>query len=104
MYTINDLLNPTPKFSFHSYNKTNPFKKRFRRKSHEIQRHYKCTFQGCQKSYGTLNHLNNHIFLQSHGPKHTPDMYHELRSNLRKQKTNPRPLKLCLHHLLHPNE
>ncbi|KAJ9065622.1 hypothetical protein DSO57_1017553 [Entomophthora muscae] len=116
MYTkANDSLNLLPAkpeakryvVDFRTYIKpkgTTPFeKKRTRRKPHEIQRHYKCTFQGCQKSYGTLNHLNDHILLQSHGPKHTPDMYHELRSNLRK-KSPSRPLKLCLHHLIHHSD
>lgn len=39
---------------------------------------YKCGFQGCEKAYGTLNHLNAHVTMQSHGPKRTPEgMFHQ---------------------------
>lgn len=34
---------------------------------------YKCGYQGCEKAYGTLNHLNAHVTMQSHGPKRTPE-------------------------------
>ena len=34
---------------------------------------YKCGWHGCEKAYGTLNHLNAHVTMQSHGPKRTPD-------------------------------
>ena len=34
---------------------------------------YKCGWNGCEKAYGTLNHLNAHVTMQSHGPKRTPD-------------------------------
>ncbi|KAI0244850.1 hypothetical protein L0F63_001015 [Massospora cicadina] len=86
-------------------------RKRVRRRYNEIERHYCCKYPGCTKSYGTLNHLNDHIQLQSHGPRHTPDMYRELRSRLRKPKDgsstqlctkpNSRPLKLCIDYLIH---
>jgi transcription factor CON7 len=47
--------------------------KRPRRRYEEIERMYKCGFQGCEKAYGTLNHLNAHVTMQSHGPKRTPE-------------------------------
>lgn len=34
---------------------------------------YKCGWNGCEKAYGTLNHLNAHVTMQSHGPKRTPE-------------------------------
>jgi hypothetical protein len=38
---------------------------------------YKCGWNGCEKAYGTLNHLNAHVTMQSHGSKRTPEgMWH----------------------------
>ncbi len=34
---------------------------------------YKCGWNGCEKAYGTLNHLNAHVTMQSHGLKRTPE-------------------------------
>ena len=34
---------------------------------------YKCGWNGCDKAYGTLNHLNAHVTMQSHGQKRTPE-------------------------------
>jgi hypothetical protein len=40
---------------------------------------YKCGWNGCEKAYGTLNHLNAHVTMQSHGSKRTPEgMWHSL--------------------------
>ena len=50
--------------------------KRPRRRYEEIERMYKCGFQGCEKAYGTLNHLNAHVTMQSHGSKRTPEGEH----------------------------
>ena len=47
--------------------------KRPRRRYEEIERMYKCGWNGCEKAYGTLNHLNAHVTMQSHGPKRTPE-------------------------------
>lgn len=47
--------------------------KRPRRRYEEIERMYKCGWQGCEKAYGTLNHLNAHVTMQSHGAKRTPE-------------------------------
>jgi len=47
--------------------------KRPRRRYEEIERMYKCGWQGCEKAYGTLNHLNAHVTMQSHGQKRTPE-------------------------------
>lgn len=46
--------------------------KRPRRRYEEIERLYTCDYHGCQKAYGTLNHLNSHKTMQRHGPKSTP--------------------------------
>lgn len=34
---------------------------------------YKCGWNNCEKAYGTLNHLNAHVTMQSHGAKRTPE-------------------------------
>lgn len=47
-------------------------RKRFRRTAGEIDRHYKCMIESCQKSYGSEGSLNQHIKL-----KH-PDLYVKL--------------------------
>lgn len=49
-----------------------PVKKRPRRRYDEIERLYTCGWQGCAKSYGTLNHLNAHVSMQKHGEKRSP--------------------------------
>lgn len=41
--------------------------RRFRRRYYQIHRKYSCTFAGCNKSYGLLNHLNTHIVTKKHG-------------------------------------
>lgn len=41
--------------------------RRFRRRYYQIFRKYNCTFPGCTKSYGSLNHLNTHIVTKKHG-------------------------------------
>ncbi|KAJ9097845.1 hypothetical protein QFC19_006635 [Naganishia cerealis] len=48
-------------------------KKRPRRKFDQIERLYLCGFEGCNKSYGTLNHLNAHVSMQKHGEKRRPE-------------------------------
>jgi hypothetical protein len=39
---------------------------------------YKCGWNGCEKAYGTLNHLNAHVTMQSHGVKRTPEGKHSV--------------------------
>ncbi|GEQ68985.1 hypothetical protein JCM33374_g2655 [Metschnikowia sp. JCM 33374] len=41
--------------------------RRFRRRYYQIHRKYNCTYPGCTKSYGSLNHLNTHIVTKKHG-------------------------------------
>lgn len=55
-------------------------RKRKRRKYCEINRIYKCEHPGCDKAYGTLNHLNFHIQLQKHGPKRLASEFKHLRN------------------------
>ncbi|KAG8894274.1 hypothetical protein FRB99_001368 [Tulasnella sp. 403] len=45
----------------------------------EIERPYRCNWDGCTKSYSTLNHLNTHITMQEHGAKRTPKEFNEVR-------------------------
>lgn len=54
--------------------------KRPRRRYEEIERMYKCGWNGCEKAYGTLNHLNAHVTMQSHGPKRTPEGKYSLQN------------------------
>jgi hypothetical protein len=46
--------------------------RRPRRRADEVERLYRCTWNGCEKSYGTLSHLNDHVRLQRHGNKREP--------------------------------
>ena len=50
----------------------NSVKKRPRRRYDEIERLYQCSWPDCNKSYGTLNHLNAHVSMQKHGLKRSP--------------------------------
>ena len=43
---------------------------------------YKCGWNGCEKAYGTLNHLNAHVTMQGHGTKRTPEGMWFLRMRL----------------------
>jgi hypothetical protein len=47
---------------------------------------YKCGWKGCEKAYGTLNHLNAHVTMQSHGAKRTPDEFKEIRKEWKARK------------------
>lgn len=60
--------------------------KRPRRRYDEIERIYQCGWNGCEKAYGTLNHLNAHVFMQGHGEKRTPDEFKEIRAQWRAKK------------------
>ncbi|KAI0765677.1 hypothetical protein BD413DRAFT_437238, partial [Trametes elegans] len=64
----------------------NAVKKRPRRRYDEIERLYQCSWPGCTKAYGTLNHLNAHVTMQRHGPKRSPNEFKELRKQWRQQK------------------
>jgi hypothetical protein len=61
-------------------------KKRPRRRYDEIERLYPCAWAGCQKSYGTLNHLNAHVAMQKHGAKRSPGEFKDMRKAWRKSK------------------
>lgn len=60
--------------------------KRKRRRKEEIERMYRCGWQGCTKAYGTLNHLNIHARLMGHGPKRLPTEFTEIRRRWRMGK------------------
>lgn len=47
---------------------------------------YKCGWNGCEKAYGTLNHLNAHVTMQSHGNKRTPEEFKEIRKEWKARK------------------
>ncbi|WWC63968.1 uncharacterized protein I303_106574 [Kwoniella dejecticola CBS 10117] len=61
-------------------------KKRPRRRYDEIERLYACGWNGCEKSYGTLNHLNAHVAMQKHGEKRLPSEFKDMRKAWRKKK------------------
>lgn len=53
--------------------------RRFRRRYNQIVRKYPCSFPGCIKSYGSLNHLNTHIVTKKHGHRKSKvDFQHSL--------------------------
>ncbi|KAH8976822.1 hypothetical protein EDB92DRAFT_1798067 [Lactarius akahatsu] len=56
------------------------------RRYNKIKRLYHCSWTGCTKSYGALNHLNAHIVMQRHGNKRTPAEFKELRKQWRRAK------------------
>ncbi|KAK8076774.1 C2H2 transcription factor (Con7) [Apiospora phragmitis] len=60
--------------------------KRRRRRPEEIERIYKCGWDGCTKGYGTLNHLNAHVTMQGHGEKRKPEEFKELRRQWKERK------------------
>ncbi|KXX79816.1 hypothetical protein MMYC01_203322 [Madurella mycetomatis] len=60
--------------------------KRPRRRYEEIERMYKCGWNGCEKAYGTLNHLNAHVTMQAHGQKRTPEEFKEIRKEWKARK------------------
>ncbi|KAI9890149.1 MAG: hypothetical protein M1814_004430 [Vezdaea aestivalis] len=60
--------------------------KRPRRRYEEIERMYKCGHNGCEKAYGTLNHLNAHVTMQGHGQKRTPEEFKEIRKEWKQRK------------------
>jgi hypothetical protein len=41
-------------------------KKRFRRTANEIERHYRCPIETCQRSYGSEGSLNQHLKIKHH--------------------------------------
>jgi len=49
-------------------------KKRFRRTASEIDRHYRCPVESCQKAYGFIGSLNQHIKLKHPNLATTPDL------------------------------
>ncbi|KAK4043298.1 hypothetical protein C8A01DRAFT_43788 [Parachaetomium inaequale] len=60
--------------------------KRPRRRYEEIERMYKCGHNGCEKAYGTLNHLNAHVTMQAHGVKRTPELFKDIRREWKAKK------------------
>jgi hypothetical protein len=70
----------------HVLTSTPHYQRRKRRRYCEIKRYYKCSHEDCQKSYGTLNHLNFHIQLQGHGPKRSPAEFKHVRQLIEEDK------------------
>jgi hypothetical protein len=46
--------------------------KRPRRRAEDVERLYICNWEGCDKAYGALNHLNTHVRNAEHGPRREP--------------------------------
>ncbi|PVG04708.1 hypothetical protein CPB86DRAFT_660192, partial [Serendipita vermifera] len=64
--------------------------RRPRRRADEVERLYRCTWNGCEKSYGTLSHLNDHVRLQRHGNKREPHEFKEARRVWRQERKSRR--------------
>ncbi|KAI5961316.1 hypothetical protein CANMA_003836 [Candida margitis] len=63
--------------------------RRFRRRYNQIVRKYPCSYPGCSKSYGSLNHLNTHIVTKKHGPRKSKlDFQNGSQSKEDKQEAN----------------
>lgn len=63
--------------------------RRFRRRYNQIVRKYACSYNGCTKSYGSLNHLNTHIVTKKHGHrKSKADFQHTQNSEEGHKSTN----------------
>ncbi|KZW01262.1 hypothetical protein EXIGLDRAFT_603291 [Exidia glandulosa HHB12029] len=75
----------------------NQVRKRPRRRYDEIERLYPCSWPNCNKSYGTLNHLNAHVTMQRHGEKRSPNEFKEMRKQWRKQKKDEAALQAMQH-------
>ncbi|TIA93605.1 hypothetical protein E3P99_00004 [Wallemia hederae] len=73
-----------------------PKQKRTRRRHDEIERFYHCGYNGCPKSYGTLNHLNAHVIFQKHGPKRLPGEFKEIRAYQKNRKKEEMKVKRML--------
>lgn len=69
---------------------TNQRMRRPRRRADEVERLYKCIWNGCEKSYGTLSHLNDHVRLQRHGTKREPHEFKEARRIWRQERKSRR--------------
>ncbi|KAG0334288.1 hypothetical protein BG004_000482 [Podila humilis] len=83
--SVVDAQNSNKMYSFIPLSGVNT-KKRPRRRFDEIERLYVCNWGECEKSYGTLNHLNAHVNMQKHGPKRDPSEFKELRKAWRRHK------------------
>ncbi|CZT42398.1 uncharacterized protein RSE6_02292 [Rhynchosporium secalis] len=53
--------------------------RRRRPRRRNIDRIYLCGWNGCDKGYGTLNHLNTHVCQQSHGAKRLSKEFKQIR-------------------------
>lgn len=61
---------------------------------------YKCGWNGCEKAYGTLNHLNAHVTMQSHGNKRVPEGKPHQRPGIVMLIHHPRDLVHLTDHLI----
>jgi len=59
---------------------------------------YKCGWQGCEKAYGTLNHLNAHVTMQAHGNKRTPEEFKEIRKEWKAKKKEEETNRKAIEH------
>ncbi|KAK3391208.1 hypothetical protein B0H63DRAFT_508391 [Podospora didyma] len=73
----------TYSFVMENLGKTPP---RPRRRPDEIDRKYLCGWNGCEKAYGTLNHLNGHVTAQDHGQKRTSQEFSKVREERKARK------------------
>lgn len=65
--------------------------RRFRRRYYQIYRKYKCSFTGCTKSYGSLNHLNTHIVTKKHGLRKSKHDFKNEEEEVEARKTMKKP-------------
>lgn len=69
---------PVRPFPYPQYSAPPVKHRRFRRRHYQICRKFSCTFPGCTKSYGSLNHLNTHIVTKKHGSRKSKSDFRNL--------------------------
>ncbi|KAI5455660.1 hypothetical protein BGZ63DRAFT_135612 [Mariannaea sp. PMI_226] len=66
---------------------------RRRRALHVLEKPFTCGWNGCDKSYGALNHLNSHVTSKKHGPRRDPKDFKEASERLRQKKLEAKALR-----------
>jgi len=85
---------PATESSLKSTRHTSSSSIRPRRRPEKVERLYDCEHSGCDKSYGTLAHLNAHIRIHRHGKLKTPEDYEALRQKLKEKKAQLKEVDL----------
>ncbi|KAH7009066.1 uncharacterized protein B0I36DRAFT_258206, partial [Microdochium trichocladiopsis] len=69
--------------------------KRRRRRPEDVERKFICVWDGCDKSYGTLHHLNTHMTIKKHGEKKTSAEYEKIKKQWENRKAQEEQRKVA---------